>query len=163
MKTLVALLTLTIAAAAHAQTPSQSPSNPNWQPPTPTPGAIKHHDGAFKSDTIEFVLQPNEGMEYKYRLARDAGFLFSWSATAPIHYEMHSVPDGAPSDFAETFDKQDARSAEHGSYLAPFTGIHGWYWQNRTNAPVTLTFTASGFFTESQEFRRGQPVKRKPF
>ena len=99
----------------------------------------------------------------RYRLEKGAGLLYSWTATAPVHYEMHSVPDGAPKEFAETFDKQDDRMGAHGTYAAPFPGIHGWYWQNRTQQPVTLTMNTTGFFSESHEFRKGQPVKRKPF
>ena len=138
-------------------------STSTWQPPTPTPDALKRQDATFKTDTIEFVLQPKEGMEYKYRLARNAALLFSWSASAPVHYELHSVPYGAPKDFAETFDKQDDRPVASGSYTAPFTGIHGWYWQNRTDRTVTLKLSAAGFFTEAQEFRRGQSPKLKTF
>ena len=91
------------------------------------------------------------------------GFVYSWTASAPVHFEMHSVPDAAPSTFAETFEKLDDRPAGHGSYTAPFSGIHGWYWQNRTKEPVTLTFAAAGFFSNSQEFRRGAPPKVKSF
>lgn len=135
----------------------------SWQPPPATPGALKIHNATFNTDSIEFTLQPGEGMEYKYRLLRDAAFVFTWSSSAPVHYELHSVPDGAPSDFAETFDKQDERPMGSGSYAAPFTGIHGWYWQNRTSTPVTLKLAAYGFFTESQEFRKGTAPKRKVF
>jgi hypothetical protein len=117
----------------------------------------------MQTDSVEFTLQPKEGMEYKYRLERDAAFLFAWSASSPVHYELHSVPDGAPSDFAETFDTQDDRPGASGSYIAPFPGIHGWYWQNRNDHPVTLKLTAAGFFTESQEFRRGQAPRLKRF
>jgi hypothetical protein len=157
--------TLTVAAIALVSTihvgAQQAPSA--WQPPPPTPGALKAQHTTIKSDAVEFTLQPKEGMEYKYRLERDAALLFSWTASAPVHYELHSVPDGAPSDFAETFDKQDDRPGATGSYLAPFSGIHGWYWQNRTDKPLTLQLTASGFFSESQEFRRGQPPRSKQF
>ena len=73
------------------------------------------------------------------------------------------VPDGAPKEFAETFDKQDDRMSDHGTYTAPFPGIHGWYWQNKTGQPVTFKMTTTGFYSESQEFRKGQPVRRKPF
>ena len=136
---------------------------PAWQPPTPTPGALVPQPAVYKQDAVEFTLAPGEGMEYKYRLEKGAGLLYSWSATGPVHYEMHSVPDGAPSTFAETFDKQDDRMGAHGTYTAPFPGIHGWYWQNKTQQPVTLTMNTTGFFSESQEFRKGQAVKRKPF
>ena len=142
---------------------AQQPAAPAWQPPPPTPGAISPQSSAYKQDTVEFTLAPNEGMEYKYRLEKGQAFVYSWTATAPVHFEMHSVPDGAPSTFAETFEKLDDRPAGHGSYTAPFPGIHGWYWQNRTDKPVTLKFTAAGFFTESQEFRRGAEPKRKAF
>lgn len=134
-----------------------------WQPPPPTPGAISPQTGPYKQDAVEFRLAPGEGMEYKYRLEKGAGFVYSWTASAPLHFEMHSVPDGAPSSFAETFEKLDDRPAGHGSYTAPFPGIHGWYWQNRSDRDVTLTFRAVGFFTESQEFRRGVEPKKKTF
>ena len=153
-----AFVALLAAAGAAAQ---QAP--PAWQPPPATPGAISPQENAYKQDAIEFTLAPGEGMEYKYRLEKGAAFVYSWTASAPVHFEMHSVPDGAPTTFAETFEKLDDRPAGHGSYIAPFPGIHGWYWQNRTDRPVTLTFTAAGFFTESQEFRRGQQPKRKAF
>lgn len=161
--TAVMLAALTPAVQGQAVPGQIASAAPAWQAPAPTPGAIKPQPAPFRTDTVEFTLQPNEGMEYKYRLNRDAAMLFAWTASAPVHYELHSVPDGAPSTFAETFDKQDDRPGASGSYLAPFTGIHGWYWQNRTAAPVTLRLSASGFFSESQEFRRGQPVKRKEF
>jgi hypothetical protein len=154
-----ALLALLTAAGAGAQ----QAAPPAWQPPTPTPGAIIPQESTYKQDTVEFTLAPGEGMEYKYRLEKGRAFVYSWTASAPVHFEMHSVPDGAPSTFAETFEKLDDRPAGHGSYTAPFPGIHGWYWQNRGTEPVTLKFTAAGFFTESQEFRRGQQPKRRAF
>ncbi len=102
-------------------------------------------------------------MEYKYRLEKEAAFVYSWTASAPVDLEMHSVPDGAPSNFAETFEKLEDRPAGHGSYTAPFSGIHGWYWLNPTDQPVTLSMTAAGFFSESQEFRRGAAPRKKSF
>ena len=147
--------------AGHAGAQQAQP--PAWQPPPPTPGAISPQPAGYKQDATEFTLAPGEGMEYKYRLEKGQAFVYSWTATAPVHFEMHSVPDGAPSAFAETFEKLDDRPAGHGSYVAPFPGIHGWYWQNRTDKPVTLKFSAAGFFTESQEFRRGAEPKKKSF
>ena len=159
MRTTLAALVIALVSIVHAG--AQAPGA--WQPPPPTPGALKAHaqHTTIKSDTVEFTLQPKEGMEYKYRLERDAALLFSWSASAPVHYELHSAPDGAPSDFAETFDKQDDRPGATGSYLAPFPGIHGWWFENKTAGSVTIALTATGFFSESREFRKGVPVKVK--
>ena len=133
------------------------------QPPPPTPEAFVAQEGLFKTDSMEFTLASKEGMEYKYRLAKGAGLLFSWVATAPVHYELHSEPDAGPKGYAETFDKQDSRNSGHGNYIAPFAGIHGWYWENRTDSEVRVRLVSAGHYTESLEFRRKQDVKRKGF
>lgn len=162
LKTSLATVAL-FAGLMLAQGAAQQPAATAWQPPAPTPGAISPQAAGYKQDATGFTLAPGEGMEYKYRLEKGQAFVYSWTATAPVHFEMHSVPDGAPSTFAETFEKLDDRPAGHGSYVAPFPGIHGWYWQNRTDKPVTIRFSSAGFFTESQEFRRGAEPKKKSF
>ena len=133
------------------------------QPPPPTPDAFVAQAGAFKTDSMEFTLAPKEGMEYKYRLAKGAGLLFSWVATAPVHVELHSEPEAGPKGYAETFDKHDSRESGHGNYVAPFAGIHGWYWENRTDREVVVRIVSAGHYSESREFRRKQDVKRKGF
>lgn len=132
------------------------------QPPPPTPGAFVGQPAPFKQDSVVTVLTPKEGMEYKYRLEKGAGLLFSWTSTAPLHFELHSESATEPKGYAETFDKHDARDAAHGNYIAPFSGIHGWYWENRTDRQVMIRLTTAGDYTESLEFRRKQDVKRKP-
>jgi len=133
------------------------------QPPPPTPDAFVTQPGMFKVDSMEFTLAPKEGMEYKYRLAKGAGLLFSWVATADVHSELHSEPDAGPKGYAETFDKHDGHGSGHGNYVAPFAGIHGWYWENRTDRNVTVRIVSAGHYTESLEFRRKQDVKRRAF
>jgi hypothetical protein len=150
----LAVLTLAVVAP-HAQQATQ--------PPPPTPSAFVAQAAPFKQESIEIKLAPMEGMEYKYRLAKGAGLMFSWTGTAAVHYELHSEPEAGPKGYAETFDKHDAREEAHGNYVAPFAGIHGWYWENRTDRDVTLKLTTAGHYTESLEFRRKQDVKRKLF
>jgi hypothetical protein len=133
------------------------------QPPPPTPDAFVAQEGLFKTDSMEFTLAPKEGMEYKYRLTKGAGLLFSWVATAPVHVELHSEPEAGPKGYAETFDKHDSRESGHGNYVAPFAGIHGWYWENRTDRDVVVRIVSAGHYSESLEFRRKQDVKRKAF
>ena len=102
-------------------------------------------------------------MEYKYRLEKGAALLYSWTATANVHYELHSEPAAGPKGYAETFDKEDARLQAQGAYTAPFPGVHGWYWENRSPEEVTIKLSTAGFYTESLEFRKGTPVKTKSF
>lgn len=120
-------------------------------------------DKAFQAETVEFPLAPGESVEYKYRLAKGQVLLFSWSATAPVDYEAHAEPDGAPRGYAQSYEKGTDAAAKTGTLTAPFPGIHGWYWLNKTNAPVTVTLKTSGFYNLAHEFRAGQPVKNKTF
>lgn len=116
-----------------------------------TTGAISSQPAEYKVDAAEFVLGPYEFLEYKYRLEQGGTMVFSWEATRPVIYDFHSEPDGAPEGYAESFDKAQAAQA-HGTYTAPFSGIHGWFWENPGSGEVTIKLTTAGFYTAAQEF-----------
>ena len=117
----------------------------------------------FQQESVEFKLAPHEGMEYKYRLDKGEALLYSWSATAPVNYELHAEPDGAPAGYAQSYEKKNASSGASGTLTAPFPGIHGWFWENTTNNEVTVALKSAGYYNLSHEFRNGQPTKNKMF
>ena len=39
-------------------------------------------------------------------------------------------------------------------YVAPFTGIHGWFWQNQSLEPVTVTIDSTGGYTGAVIFNQ---------
>jgi hypothetical protein len=117
----------------------------------------------FQQESVEFKLAPKEGMEYKYRLDKGEALLYSWNATAPVNYELHAEPDGAPAGYAHSYEKKDAFTQASGTLTAPFPGIHGWYWENTTNQEVTVSLKTAGYYNISHEFRNGQPTKNKMF
>jgi hypothetical protein len=108
---------------------------------------------SYQNEVVEFTLAPREFMEYKYRLDKGETLHFSSKATTLVNYELHAEPDAAPSGYAETFDKQDARDTASGTLTVPFSGIHGCYWQNPTDAPIKVTLSAAGFYNMAHEFR----------
>jgi hypothetical protein len=114
-------------------------------------------------ETVSFTVGALEGMEYKYRLEKGEALLYSWTASAPVNYEFHAEPDGAPRGYAQSYEKVDAVRQASGTLTAPFAGIHGWFWENTTGDEVTITLTSAGFYNLSHEFRRGRPVKNKTF
>jgi hypothetical protein len=120
-------------------------------------------EAAFKQETITFDAKPREGFEYKYRLEKGEALLYSWTASAPMNTEFHAEPDGAPRGYAQTYEKKDGMTGASGTLTAPFSGIHGWYWENTTDAPATVTLTTAGYYNLSHEFRSGQPTKNKNF
>ena len=99
----------------------------------------------FVSDHWEYELLPYSSIEMKYRLQQGQPMIFSWRAPVPVHYDMHSVPDQGGNDATESFAISDAPS-QTAVYVAPFTGIHGWFWQNQTLNSVTVTIDATGAF-----------------
>jgi hypothetical protein len=107
----------------------------------------------YKVDSREFQLAPAEGMEFKYHLEKGGGLLYTWTATANVEYEFHGEPEGGPAGAYESYDLSAGEKGA-GSFSAPFTGIHGWYWLNKTPNPVTVRLTSAGFYTGATEFRK---------
>jgi hypothetical protein len=112
---------------------------------------------SYRTDTKSFDLGPGEFVEYKYRIEAGRAMLYSWTATSWVRSEMHSEADGAPAGTAEFFEVAERTLFRHGSYVAPFPGIHGWYWLNEGDDSVTVTLHAAGFFDYAVEFREDEP------
>ena len=123
---------------------------------------IAPQEKTFSNETVDFKIGPRQGMEYKYRLDKGEALLYSWKATAPVNVEFHAEPDDGPRGYAQTYEKSQGTQAS-GTLSAPFSGIHGWYWENTTNQEITVTLTSAGYYNLSHEFRADQPVKNKTF
>src|SRR5687767_3740372 len=123
---------------------------------------IVPQEQGFHTETVEFKVGPREGMEYKYRLDKGEALLYSWKTTVPVNFEFHAEPDDGPRGYAQTYEKSQGSEAS-GTLTAPFSGIHGWYWENTGNQEITVTLTSAGYYNLSHEFRTGQPVKNKMF
>jgi len=107
---------------------------------------ITRHAEAYKIDSLDFDLHPGEWLEYFVRLEEGESMQFSWLSTSPASYNFHSAPDGAPPGFAESFDATESSEA-HGTYTAPFAGIHGWYWENPGNEDLFIKLSTTGFYS----------------
>lgn len=124
---------------------------------------IAPDDNHVRHESVTFALKPREGMEYKYRLAKGQVLVFTWTASVPVNYEAHAEPDGAPRGYAQTYEKGTRRESASGTLTAPFSGIHGWFWENTTDQPATVSLDAAGFYTLSHEFRTDEAVKTKTY
>jgi len=104
----------------------------------------------YRSDTMEIVLAPQKGVEVKTHLAKGATLIYSWKTQGgePVNHDFHGEPvDAGEKDF-ESFILEKGVSESRGSLIAPFTGVHGWYWKNKTNLPITVVLTSSGFYRD---------------
>jgi hypothetical protein len=151
---------LGVVLTGRAQTPQ--PLNPvggqpGGPPVTPKPGGpLTPSATTYKIDAIEFLLRPDQFVEYKFNLKTDATMIFNWTASAPLEVDFHTVPDGKPISASETFLRGTYQSGQ-GLYRAPYPGLHGWYWLNKGKEDVKIVLNASGFFTEARMFS-GDPV-----
>ncbi len=74
-------------------------------------------------------------------------------------FEFHGVPDqkpaNAPKDYYDSHEKDDVgKNESHGHFVSPSTGIHGWWWENKTDKDVTIDLTTAGFYDAAIEFSR---------
>jgi len=44
--------------------------------------------------------------------------------------------------------------------MAPYDGIHGWYWENLNDTDVIISLEAVGFFSEGRLFLPNEPPRR---
>ena len=129
-------------------------SNPGDGTIAVRPDGITAHGSSYRTDHRTFEIAPGSFVEYKYRLEEGRSMVYSWSASYWVRSEMHSEADG--SEIVPTFEVEERTLARQGSYVAPFPGIHGWYWLNETDDTVTVTLDASGFFSTSVELPQGE-------
>jgi hypothetical protein len=157
------LIVATLSGSAFlGQTP---PTNANQPANNSTPGtstANTAQPAVYKVDRHQITLRPKEGIEYKYEMQKGATMVYSWKTDGiKVHHEFHGEPVGAPRGYADTYLKEDSVDQSHGTFQAPSTGIHGWYWENRTDRDVTVTITAAGFFSRAFTLSRAGRVARE--
>ncbi len=134
-------------------TPPEAPAAPQpGAPPAPTVG--------LRTDEFRIDLRPFDSVEYKYRLETQAPLVYEWIASAPVEFDFHGEPDGAPAGQAESYGKGSAADGR-GTFTAEKAGIHGWYWKNTTRGRVTVVLRTAGFYTKSITYYDGDRTERE--
>ena len=123
-------------------------------------GVLSIEDEKPASDEIVFTLEPFESIEYKYALGEAQSLIFSWEADGEVVFDFHSEEVGTDPEDAVTFDiGKSAR--ESGTYVAPFAGIHGWFWENRGSSAVQINLVTKGYFDQSITYSPSGKYKRE--
>jgi hypothetical protein len=108
------------------------------------------HKNKFFTGRVEIELVGHEELEYKAALAKGEPLLYEWTAQgSPVYFEFHGEPTEGkwPEGFYQSYQIGESSEGEAGSFVAPFTGVHGWYWRNPSDKPVTITLNAAGYYT----------------
>ena len=117
-------------------------------------GALTTLDAGVYQDRASFWLAPFESVEYKYTLSEGQSMVFDWytesDLAADVIFEMHSEINADPEQ-SVTFELNRGDS-QRGSFVAPFNGVHGWYWENRGVGEVEVVLQATGFFSKATTY-----------
>jgi len=132
-----------LAAPVSAQSPEFRSSD--------LPGTAIHRPQphTMQSGSIELTLQPQgqpgSRLEYKVHMQAGDAILYQLNASAPLVSEFHGESDA---NKAVMFYTEDAAISEsYGQFVAPMTGVQGWYLANRQDVPVSVRLTISGYYT----------------
>jgi hypothetical protein len=108
----------------------------------------------YKVDSRKYELPPGGKMEFKYQMKKGTNLVYSWESTAKVKYEFHGEPNAGPEGTYQSYAIDDKEGTErgYGSFTAPFSGIHGWYWENFGTTPVTIQLVSAGFYSNAEEF-----------
>ena len=124
-------------------------------------GPLEHAEQAHKTDRTEFILEPFQSVEYKYYLQEGHSMVFSWAANGDLVFDMHADPEGMVGEEGVESYEQSTANASAGVYRANFTGIHGWFWENRSFDEVTIRLESAGFYDSAIVFRDGGSFERE--
>lgn len=96
-------------------------------------------------DEVSYTLAPGEGIEVKLVMQEGQTARFEWTANgAVVNYDTHG--DGSGQKIS--YETGRGVPEQAGELTAAFTGNHGWFWRNRTDAPVTMTLRTAGDYAE---------------
>jgi hypothetical protein len=96
-------------------------------------------------DEVSYTLPPGEGIEVKLVMQEGQTARFEWTANGGVvNFDTHGDGSGQK----VSYEQGRAVPEQSGELTAAFTGNHGWFWRNRTDAPVTVTLRTSGDYAE---------------
>ena len=97
-------------------------------------------------DSISITIPDGDYIEYKLYLEKGATLEYAWKTdNEALFFDFHGEPAGDTSGYFKSY-KEDTDSQASGTLTTPFAGTHGWYWNNETELPVTITLHLNGAY-----------------
>ena len=139
---LIALSTPTVAKPAAATTPEALTGD---KTPTLTTN-VWFYPAEYRTDTVKIPLGPDGEIEYKVAMKAGESMVYSWSVDREsVYYDFHGEPSNDPKH-ATRYREEQENTKGNGTFVAPFEGIHGWFWLNLSGKPIVVTLKMSGFY-----------------
>ena len=106
----------------------------------------------FLHGHYEVPVPAGEALEYKLRLNEGDTIVYQWRVDMMLpgllDVEFHGHTDREPgADGLLMFYNIHRNGQESGTLTAPFSGIHGWYLNNRSAEDIVVHLEVAGFYT----------------
>lgn len=105
-------------------------------------------DKSWRTETLIVELPLDGSVEYKAVMEQGDTIVFEWSsAGGEIYTDLHGHDKTFGDDFFVRYEEREGTS-QSGAIVAPFSGEHGWYWLNISDAPTEIRLRVAGFFED---------------
>ena len=118
-----------------------------------SPATYFEHDSAYQEGVYQIPVAANTDLEHKISMNEGDIVVYSWTVAMAdpqllgVEFHGHTERVGdAPGTVM--FYKVHSDGKESGSLKAPFTGIHGWYLNNKSAEDIVVELKVAGFYTE---------------
>ena len=113
---------------------------------TVSPNSAEKPKGSI--ETIKVTVPAWLGVEYKFDMAQYQKIEYEWVTDgAALYFDLHGDPKGDTTGYFESYAKATLNEMK-GSFTAPFSGAHGWYWKNTSASPVTVQLIVKGEYAK---------------
>jgi len=103
--------------------------------------------GELSQDNIVVTVPANKGIEFKFNMKKYESMEYDWlSDSGALYFDLHGEPEGDTSGYFLSYTIATAETMK-GSFIAPFTGSHGWYWKNTSDKAVSIQLMVKGHYT----------------
>lgn len=99
----------------------------------------------------EIPIAAGEALEYMLAVSSGEGIAYQWTTvisdpqklTAEFH--GHTIREGEEPGTVMIYKSHQVDN-ERGALVAPFDGIHGWYFNNESDEDIVIRLEVNGFF-----------------
>lgn len=96
------------------------------------------------SDSIDVIVPAGRGVEFKFSMQKFQKMTYEWKTDGePLYFDLHGEPEGDTTGYFESYAIATLTDMK-GSFTAPFSGSHGWYWKNKSSNPVSVKLNVNG-------------------
>lgn len=107
--------------------------------PTPT---LTSKEG--QQDSVILNVPAGKGIEYKLSMQKHAKTIYEWTTdSGNLYVDLHGEPIGDTTGYFESYTIATVGEMK-GSFTAPFTGSHGWYWKNKSDQDIKVQLIFNG-------------------